>query len=770
MTGQPARERATHITPALTAELTGLLHARLMFLARDQVEELIIRYASGGRAPQQLRDYLISHAEVLRTADSAVPVPLVNIAWALHDAGHDNIQVPACAGCGQPKRSLPHITGDGARLCAGCYKRGKRVPCGSCGTLMQHRSTEAGAGAGGLCRNCRAGSGPPQPCTVCGQPLKTKRRRSDRAAVCARCYQPPRQPCTICGRLRPVHVRTPGGPVCGTCRPQPLHECGRCGKIAPWHTRPRDGEPGFCAACYRPPAGACTVCGNVREVRASTAHDSAPVCASCRATRRTCDLCGQQRAIIARWPIGDVCAGCYHRTRRNPASCPGCGGTFPLIGLNPDGRRICPACAGLDTDYACRSCGRSGLLISDRQCYDCLAAGRVGVLLAGDTGQAPPRLESLRTALLSAGTGEAVWQWLDPRSPTAALVTQIVSSAEPVSHQLLDQLPQGHALHRLRAVLMHAGVLPARADYLERIVPWLEQILAAQPPARAQIVRAWAHWTLLRRARARLGRRPFTEQAAHAMRAAITSAITLLEWADTSGRTLASLTQADIDLWLTSTPRQAAYQARGFLRWARQRHLTGQVEIPRRQPARHHPAIPDDQRWEHLRRCLTSTALPADVRAAGALILLYGLTASRVSQLRTDHLRTDGPHTYLTLGTTQLRLVPAVATLLRTQSALAAARDTSWLFPGSQPGQHISSALTHKLTRHGIPHLTHARAAALINLAADLPAPVMASLLGIHIQTAIAWASHTQTDWATYIDARTSTQDHTHQPHQEQPR
>ena len=753
MTGQAGR--VTYITAALATELTALLHARLGFLTSAQAEELIIRYASGGRAPQQLRDYLTGHAEILRDADPLAPLPLVNIAWALRDAGHD-ITVPACGGCGQQRRVMPHVTGDGARLCRRCYVNSTQTPCRSCGNPAKYTSAEAKAS--GLCRGCRARHRAPEPCAGCGRDRTPAKRLADGAALCSRCYQRPCQECAVCGRLRPAHVRTPAGPVCGTCRDKPLHECGRCGKMAPWHTRPRDGEPGFCAACYQPPVAACAVCGNVRKVGASAAHGGAPACAVCRAARRTCDLCGRQQMIFARWPIGAACPACYHRTLKKPAPCPGCGDTHPLIGLDAGGRRICPACAGLDADYACRGCGKTGLLISDRQCFDCLAASRASTLLAGDGAQLPASLAPLHRALLSAGTGEAVWQWLDPRKPTAALLTQIISSGEPASHDLLDQLPQGHALHRLRAVLMHAGVLPARADHLERIVPWLEELLTGQPPDRARTIRAWVHWTLLRRARARLNHRAFTEGAAHGMRTAIKSAIALLDWAGSNDRTLASLTQADIDQWLTSTPGQNAYRARDFLRWARRRRLTGQITIPVRQAAGHPPALGEDQRWAHLRRCLTSTSLPADVRAAGALILLYGLTVSRVSQLRITHLQTDGPHTYLQLGTGPLRLVPAVAALLHTQSALAAAHDNGWLFPGSQPGQHVSSALARKLTRHGLPHLAHARAAALINLAGELPAPVLASLLGIHIQTAINWASHTQPDWAAYLTARTSTQ------------
>jgi hypothetical protein len=93
-------------------------------------------------------------------------------------------------------------------------------------------------------------------------------------------------------------------------------------------------------------------------------------------------------------------------------------------------------------------------------CFACAAAGRVHALLAESTDEIPARLAPLAAALLSAGTGQAVCQWLRPRKPTAALIAQIAGTSEPVTHGLLDRLPQGHAVHRLRAVLMHAQVLP----------------------------------------------------------------------------------------------------------------------------------------------------------------------------------------------------------------------------------------------------------------------------------------------------------------------
>ncbi|MEU4239693.1 hypothetical protein [Actinoplanes sp. NPDC026619] len=47
------------------------------------------------------------------------------------------------------------------------------------------------------------------------------------------------------------------------------------------------------------------------------------------------------------------------------------------------------------------------------------------------------------------------------------------------------------------------------------------------------------------------------------------------------------------------------------------------------------------------------------------------------------------------------------------------------------------------------------RNTALINLAADLPAPILANLLGPHIATAVRWTKYACRDWqASYWDFR----------------
>ena len=154
--------------------------------------------------------------------------------------------------------------------------------------------------------------------------------------------------------------------------------------------------------------------------------------------------------------------------------------------------------------------------------------------------------------------------------------------------------------------------------------------------------------------------------------------------------------------------------------------------------------------------------MPLDLRVAGALVLVYGLPLSKIAYLtRGDITRHDG-QTRLRHHGHQIVLPPRLATLIG-QLALQRAPDTiltrlagppGWLFPGNDPARPASHAyLRTGLRRHGI--TTHAaRNTAVGTLAADLPAPVLADITGLHITTATRWIRSTRSDWTQYLAAR----------------
>jgi hypothetical protein len=356
-------------------------------------------------------------------------------------------------------------------------------------------------------------------------------------------------------------------------------------------------------------------------------------------------------------------------------------------------------------------------------------------------------------------------QWIKD-SPAAALLAQLAASGEPLSHGLLDAFPLDRNVHYARQMLVQTGILEQRNEDLERLPAWLDHHLADRPAVHANLVRPFLQWHLLRRARRRAAARRYPATAQHHIRRRTLVALELLEWIDQQELSLSTLRQDDIDRWLDGAASQRRNAVRYFLKWTRQRGLSGDLAIP--SIPWQHPAefLDDEDRWRLLRQCLTDEAMPIDIRAAGSLTLLFGLRGERIRHLTADQVTDNGGHTYLVMNEHPLLLPPRLAGLLRRLASTPPPRlivphgltGPRWLFPGRVPGQPIGNrALSDRLNRHGIT-VRIARNGALAALAADLPAAVLADLLDIHLHTAIRWVKHAQRDWAAYIAARADEQ------------
>ncbi len=176
----------------------------------------------------------------------------------------------------------------------------------------------------------------------------------------------------------------------------------------------------------------------------------------------------------------------------------------------------------------------------------------------------------------------------------------------------------------LRHMLVHTGVLPERTEYLERIGPWLDNLLADQTADDSSLIRAYAQWDVLRRARQRASQRSFTYDAGRRARTMIRVALELLIWLRNRGQSLSHLRQEDIESWLSAHPGRRSYLINGFLKWANNRGLARKITVA--MPPRDNPAnfLDDDQRWYELHRCLTDDGISLPARVAGALLFLYG--------------------------------------------------------------------------------------------------------------------------------------------------
>ncbi len=102
----------------------------------------------------------------------------------------------------------------------------------------------------------------------------------------------------------------------------------------------------------------------------------------------------------------------------------------------------------------------------------------------------------------------------------------------------------------------------------------------------------------------------------------------------------------------------------------------------------------------------------------------------------------------MAIGPTCARSVPKPK--IRDSTCWTRGRDWNGPIPGGQPGRPIRAThLGQRLKDLGI-QPGQARSTALFQLATELPAALLARMLGIHIDVAVAWQRASAGDWMTY--------------------
>lgn len=573
--------------------------------------------------------------------------------------------------------------------------------CPSCGRVIALHRRISGRWC---CRNCVARSRF-EPCARCGAVQQVAIRDEHGQPLCPHCLisDPANlEICAGCGRPRPVSARTPGGPLCQACRPVKTMTCAICGRDTGCYLSRTTGQP-WCEACKQRWAR-CSRCGTMAQVRGGTRQD--PLCGAC--------------------------------TRPEPGfwrTCPGCGQTGRITG---------------------------------RRCIRCTTRKRLRELLGDQAGEIRPGLPRLYDTLAETERPATVEAWLS-KSAAPAILRKL--AGKQLTHRALDELGGGKTAEHLRAVLVAIGTLPERDEQMSRLERWISHVIGEQPePVRQQLMHRYAVWHVMRRLRGRLHGSHATHQQVVAAQRNIRAADALLDWLTVRNLTLATAGQGDLEEWLGCAQPAHRTDAGNFVRWARRHKLTSLDYAATRWGG---PAgvIDTEARWDQARRLLHDDTLKPEDRVAGLLVLLYAQTATAVSQLTLSHLDTTGTQVRIRLGREPLTLPLPVDTLIlqlaatrRGHAAIGDQGTSRWLFPGGQPGRPISAEqLTERLRHLGI-HSSRARSAALFQLATELPAAMLARILGIHITVAVTWQRASAGDWTAYaadVSRRREPADHT---------
>lgn len=363
------------------------------------------------------------------------------------------------------------------------------------------------------------------------------------------------------------------------------------------------------------------------------------------------------------------------------------------------------------------------------------------------------------------------WLKLQRSGPRLLRELAIRAHSQPITHAVLDDHPPSNTLHRIRHLLVLAGVLPQRTELLDRIEPWLDQLLADRPHHHTAVVRPFVTWHALRRARQRApppGHRRIGNLCPHPGHR------------DPGLPVLARQLQQNHDHSQPGRPGPVARQRQADQLLPRYLHQLGQRPGPLRPDRPNRPNtqpeafLDEDDLWNMLGRCLHEQHMPIDVRSRHPRTVLrtqdnlfFGRKTTSFMSLTIDDIQQVDGETYLRLDDFNALLPPAAAAVFHTLQMTSASQgslhrpdsQTRDLSPGRSPGQPMTpNSMSSKLRAHGITSLP-ARNAARASWARDLPSPIAADLLGIHINTATQWASRSRRDWSDYITARAQAQE-----------
>ena len=240
-------------------------------------------------------------------------------------------------------------------------------------------------------------------------------------------------------------------------------------------------------------------------------------------------------------------------------------------------------------------------------------------------------------------------------------------------------------------------------------------------------------------------------------RSLVSEAIKLVRWLHEQQLELADLRQDLVDEWVT-TGGTMRRRVRLFLAWLERASVIARLEVAwdDRLPTR--PALDDDRRFAILRRLLHDHELDPRDRFVGSVLLLYGKPTTQIASLRTIAINVDADgQTTLQLGRGEIQLpepLDEIALALRDRQPKRTGTG-GWLLPGRYAGTHITAdTLRVRLKRYGIGPSREGRHAALLALAARLPAPILAERIGIHQARAAQWVRLAGSTYAEYVANR----------------
>ena len=319
---------------------------------------------------------------------------------------------------------------------------------------------------------------------------------------------------------------------------------------------------------------------------------------------------------------------------------------------------------------------------------------------------------------------------------------------------IITRARSGQSVAFLLSLLVRSGVLPELDVEGTRFTHWLNDWLdGIDHPEDRLILRRYCTWELLRSTRAlRIASSPasgFQRQ-----RTALKYCAAFLGEIRSHQETLATFPQRLLDAHLTDSPSQRDALA-PFTRWLRNHRLsTLRVEFrAHRLEGRDYAS---DHRWQMARRFLSDADMDPKTRAAGLLVLLYGIQLTRIVTITRAQVDTSSRPVTLTVGAEPIEVPAILGDAIVELVDATKGHPEGWLFPGRNPGRHLTPGpLSRRLRAEGL-LAGSARTTALIELTRQLHPRIVSDLLGITTASAASWSRLAGGEWSDYPALRST--------------
>lgn len=447
---------------------------------------------------------------------------------------------------------------------------------------------------------------------------------------------------------------------------------------------------------------------------------------------------------------------------RYPRTCPGCGDGKFLTHII-DEQLCCASCAGQPEVLACPGCGSVENMRKFHLCIECHRPEIIQKILADADGSVRPELRPLEKYLLEGTTrADSLVGWQRTNRVSAEVLRELATGQLPLEFEAIFTRCGGkQGATFLLSMLVTSGVLTDIDINEERYYLWLTSWLSEQTnSAHRLLLRRYAQWGLSTKPWAGYATRPTDpNNRFHRLRSRLQTCAEYLQFVEDQGYTTLTLPQGVLDAYVAGSANRHDHISH-FTRWLKDNGLATAVSSYRQRNT-FISAIAPDERWRLARWLLRDETIKAQDRVAGLFVLLYGQPVSRIVAIPRSAVRYNKKGVSITLADDPIELPEqlghAVMLLHRIPSRTHRDVNDTWLFPGRWPGRHLTAgALGSRLGRLGIP-VKRSRTAALLELAAEIPVPLLSELLGISTASAAAWATAANRDWLTYPVLRMKT-------------